>query len=257
MKRAPIPPTRNRQRTVRTGARRLALLASLPALLGGAAAGVRQGGPSRVGARGLRGRRRPEGRAGLHGARRPDEGLAGRRDPGARGRLPGVGQLHRGHLRHEGRPPLPDRPLAAPGGAGQRQGGPGDRRGPAGQDEQRRHALSAPGRAAGDLPARAGQRALRAGGGPGHGGRGEGGPGQGDARSRLRLDHFAARRPRRHHEREGRQPGGPRREHAAHHGLPGRPDPVPGRHQRGRVPAPRPAPRRDQGQGGRGRRASS
>ena len=70
--------------------------------------------------------------------------------------------------------------------------------------------------------------------------------------------HLADRRPRRHHAGEGRQPGRPRREHAAHHGLADRPDPLPRRHQRGRLPAHRPrAPRRSSSSAAASRARSS
>ena len=65
----------------------------------------------------------------------------------------------------------------------------------------------------------------------------QGGGRQGHARSRLHRRHLADRRPRRHDAGEGRQPRRPRREHAAHDGVAARPDPVPRRHQRSRVPA--------------------
>ena len=66
----------------------------------------------------------------------------------------------------------------------------------------------------------------------------------GVARSRLHERHLADRRARRHDAREGGQPRRTRREHAAHDGLADRPDPLPRRHQRGRVPPDRPARRR-------------
>ena len=59
----------------------------------------------------------------------------------------------------------------------------------------------------------------------------QGGRREGRARPRLHDDHLADRRPRRHDEGEGRQPGRPRREHAARHDLADRPDPLPRRHQ--------------------------
>ena len=61
------------------------------------------------------------------------------------------------------------------------------------------------------------------------GGRGQGGPGQGAARPRLHHHQRADRRPGRHDEGEGRQPGRARREHAARHDLGHRPDLLPRR----------------------------
>ena len=116
------------------------------------------------------------------------------------------------------------------------------------EGEHRREPPDAPGEAAGGQPAGARQRALRPGRGPRPGGR------QKAAVDKAALDlgytriTAPARRPRGHDPGQGGQPRRPRREHAAHDGLPDRPDPLPGRHQRGRVPAAR--------QAGRWRRAA-
>ena len=91
----------------------------------------------------------------------------------------------------------------------------GDRRGQAGQGQQRRRPLHAARRQAGGQPAGTGQRGGRAGrravAGRGRQGRRR----EGDARSRLHPHRGSDRRAHRHHAREGRQPGRPRREHAA------------------------------------------
>ena len=72
-----------------------------------------EGGPGRRAARGLRRRRRPEGRPDLPGARRPDEGLPGRRDPGPRRGLPRTASPSpRARSSRKGAPPLPDRPAS-------------------------------------------------------------------------------------------------------------------------------------------------
>ena len=146
-----------------------------------------------------------------------------------------------GSFVRKGDAPLPDRPQAARGGPRQREGAARDGPGPAREDEQRREPPDAPGEAAGGQPAGARQRAVRPGRGPRPGGRPEGGGRQGDARPRLHADHGAARRPRGHDRGQGGQPRRPRREHAAHDGLADRPHPLPGRHQRGRVPPARQA----------------
>ncbi len=119
--------------------------------------------------------------------------------------------------------------------------------------QQRRGPVRAARRAEGDQPAGAGQRPLRPGRGQGPGGRRDRGRGQGDPRPRLLLDRGAARRDRRHHEGQGRQPRRPRRKHAADDRVEGRPDPVPRRDQRGRVPSDREAGPGEQGEGREGR----
>ena len=64
------------------------------------------------------------------------------------------------------------------------------------------------------------------------------------ARPGLHQRDLADRRPRRHHPGQGGQPGRARREHAAHDRVADRPDSLPRRHQRSRVPAHRAARRR-------------
>ena len=107
----------------------------------------KEGRPRRRAARGLRGRRRAARRPRLPGARRPDEGLPGRRDPGPRRGLPRQGGLHRGHLR-DARAQLLYQidPLPLRGGARQREGEPRHGPGAARQGEHRREAPDAAGR---------------------------------------------------------------------------------------------------------------
>ena len=152
---------------------------------------------------------------------------------------------------------LPDRPAAARGGPRQREGAARDGPGPARQGQDRRQPPDPAREAAGGQPAGARQRALGPGRGPRAGRREQGGGRQGDPRPRVHADHRAARRPRGHDRGQGGQPRRPRREHAAHDGLPDQPDPLPGRHQRGRVPPARQAGpgERPEGRAGVGDRA--
>ena len=231
MKRAPIPPTRNRRRTVRNGGRRLALLASLPALLGGAALGCAKAAPPAAA---------PE--VYVTDVVQKDVPVymelvgqtKGSQDVEIRARVEGYlesRQLHRGHLRHEGHPPLPDRPQAARGGAGAtprrswRPPRPGSAR--TNNDVARYRPLAeqqAVTRQELDNAISA-QEAARAMVDAAKAARR-----QGHARPRLRADHVAPSTGLvGTTQRQGGQPRRPRREHAAHDGLPGRPDPLPRR----------------------------
>ena len=89
------------------------------------------------------------------------------------------------------------------------------------------------------------------------GGRQQGGGGEGRVRPQLHDDYRAARRPDRHDEGEGRQPGRARRKHAARDDFADRPDPLPRRHRRGRVPQGGQARRGAAGAGGRPGRADA
>ena len=103
------------------------------------------------------------------------------------------------------------------------------RAGPARKGQKRRRPLHAARGEAGSQPAGAGQRAGGARRGALTGGGGEGRRRQGDARSRLHAGHLADQRAGRHDPGQTGQPGGPRRDHAAHDHLADRPDRFPRR----------------------------
>ena len=135
----------------------------------------------------------------------------------------------------------------------QREGEPGHRPGPAREDQQRREPPDAAGEAAGGQPAGARQRRSP--------------PGTRPAPRWTRRRRRSTRRRSTSATRTSRprstassgttqvkagQPRRARREHAAHDGLADRPHPLPGRHQRGRVPAGSPSGSRSRAAAGRG-----
>ncbi len=189
------------------------------------------------------------------GARRPDGGLEGRRDPRAGRGVPRERQLPRGRLRQAGGPPLHHRPEAARGDGGP---GEGERRHGAGQARPGaagRRPAEAPRRAAGGQPARLRQLGLEPGRGEGPARRGEGRARLRPAQPRLHEDLGAPLGPRGPEQGEAGEPRRPWRVDAPHHDLRHRPDLLHGEPERGGLPAPRrPAPeeaRRRRGSGGR------